>query len=87
MCFGVTLAVSLQRGWFMDANYMIAGNCDQIPNVEEWTEWLNEAPPETALKLRQHALGCLAQNVKDQRWGVLAGIAEQVLTRRNVQYQ
>lgn len=71
----------------MGANCMIAGNCDQIPSVEEWTKRINEAPSETILKLRQHALGCLAQNIQSQQWGILAGIAERVLTERGVQYQ
>lgn len=70
----------------MNANYMIAGNCDQLPSVEEWTTRVNKAPSEVVLKLRQHALGCLAQNVQDQRWGILVGIAEGVLRERGVQY-
>src|SRR5208283_4331978 len=72
---------------YMNANYVIAGNCDQIPSAEEWTKRINEASSETILKLRQHALGCLAQNIQNQQWGVLSGIAERVLTERGVQYQ
>ena len=42
--------------------------------------------PDEALKLRQHAIMCLAQNVQDQRWGVLIGIAESVLRKREIQF-
>jgi hypothetical protein len=71
----------------MGGVYQISGGCDEVPGVEEWTEHVNAASTEELLRLRQHALGCLAQNIKNQRWGVLVGIAERVLTDRNVQYQ
>jgi hypothetical protein len=71
----------------MPDHYTIAANCDQVPSVDDWTKRVSEALSEEVLKLRQHALGCLAQNVKDQRWGVLAGIASKILTDRGVQYQ
>ena len=71
----------------INASYVMAGNCDQIPTAEDWTRWVNEASPEIVLKLRQHALGCLAQNVQDQRWGVLIGIAEMALKERCIEYQ
>jgi len=71
----------------MNGPYKIAGNCGKIPNVEVWTGWINEAPPDTALKLRQHAIGCLAQSIQNQRWGVLIGIAEGILSQRKIDFQ
>lgn len=65
----------------------MSGGCDEAPSVEEWTNRVRAASSDEVQKLRQHVLGCLAQNVKEQRWGVLAGIAAQVLLERNVQFK
>ena len=70
----------------MNPDYVIAANCDQIPTGEKWTEMMQTVSPDEALKLRQHAIMCLAQNVQDQRWGVLIGIAESVLRKREIQF-
>lgn len=70
----------------MDFSYSMAANCDETPTVDVWTKWVTEAPPETALKLRQHALMCLAQNVQSQQWGELIGIAERVLRERDIRW-
>jgi hypothetical protein len=47
---------------------------------------MQKASPYEALKLRQHAIICLAQNLQNQRWGVLIGIAERVLRERGIQF-
>jgi hypothetical protein len=65
----------------------MSGGCDDVPGVEVWTERVNKASSEEILKLRRHAVGCLTQTGHNQQWGVLVGIAEQVLTERNVPFQ
>jgi len=64
----------------------IAANCDQIPSIHEWTKWMNEAPADQAVGLLRHAHSCLSQNVQNQQWGVLIGIAEDILKARSIQY-
>ena len=59
---------------------------DEIPTTEKWTKWMTEAPADEALRLRQHALSCLHQNVHAQQWGVLIGIAEQILRVRGIDW-
>jgi hypothetical protein len=64
--------------------FYAAANCDQVPTVEEWTKWMHEAPADQAAGLLRHAHSCLAQNVKEQRWGELLTIAERILRERNI---
>jgi len=64
----------------------IAANCDEIPTTEEWTKWMKNAPADQALGMLHHAHSCLSQNVKNQRWGVLIGVAEQILRERSIQF-
>jgi hypothetical protein len=51
----------------MNPDYVMAANCDQIPTGEKWIEMMQTVSPDEALKLRQHAIMCLAQNVQDQQ--------------------
>lgn len=66
--------------------YYFAANCDEIPTIEKWAEMMQKSSSDDALKLRRHALSCLSQNVQNQRWGVLVGIAERVLGEREIQF-
>ena len=63
-----------------------ADDCELIPPVEQWTKWMNEAPADRALGQLRHAQFCHSQNVKNQQWGVLIGIAEQILKARLIQF-
>jgi hypothetical protein len=68
----------------MKPDFVIAANCDEIPTTDKWTEMMQKSSSGEALKLRQHAIMCLHQNVQEQRWGELIGISERVLGERGI---
>jgi len=70
----------------MEPDFETAANCDQIPTVEKWKEMMQKASPHEALKLLQHAIMCLDQNVQQQRWGELIGVSESVLRKREIEF-
>jgi hypothetical protein len=59
---------------------------DDMPTIEQWTQWMHDAPPDQALTLLDIAQARLAQNVQNQRWGVLIGIAHNVLRDRGIPF-
>jgi hypothetical protein len=71
----------------MRGNYTFAQDPSQVPTTEQWTKWMTDAPVEQALGLRQHALSCLHQNIQEQRWGILIGIAGHILRVRGIDYR
>jgi hypothetical protein len=58
-------------------------NSDDVPTVEEWTQWMQDAQPDEALKMLAIVQARLAQN---QRWGVLIGIAQNILRERGIPF-
>ena len=66
---------------------MIAANCREVPPLEEWEQRLRSVSDEELQNLRQHALGCLAQDIPSQTWAPHVGIVEQLLAERGIEFR
>lgn len=66
---------------------MFAGNCHEVPPADEWERRIRLVSNEELVKLWQHALGCLSQDVESQRWASHVGIAERIMERRGIKFR